>query len=284
MADFVILRLKLNLGLQHLLNNASPEDFEELLFWGRISGTEKDYYIAMGVTYTKQYEFPTKTFYFASSSDCVFRRFRELNTQHEAMVDSCKDSFTGNCNKIYGDNIETVDEQAAEEDQPEEKKEVDPLEDTPEEDPNKGFKPRNLIEEDRLYFTVLAIENDCNIVPQGAFRLTHSHEVERNVTFRGLNCTDCFDLNKYSHFRNVQNEVKKSLLQRDDAIFQPDFLDDVSSDRPLGMWSIQRDSTDRTAVIRNNVWAGYTAYHCSGTDKFGGVYVGDGLKNLDFQF
>ena len=44
-------------------------------------------------------------------------------------------------------------------------KERDPLADTSEEDPNKDFIPRNLTEEDRLLYTVHAIENDCSIVP-----------------------------------------------------------------------------------------------------------------------
>ena len=65
------------MGLQALLNEASADDFEELLFWGRVSGTNADYYVAMGVTYKHQYEFPTKTFYFASSNDFVFRAFRD---------------------------------------------------------------------------------------------------------------------------------------------------------------------------------------------------------------
>ena len=66
-------------------------------------------------------------------------------------------------------------------------KEKDPLEDTEEEDPNKDFVARNLIEVDRLHYTVLAIENDCSIVPHGSFRLTEKHEVARSVAFRGLN-------------------------------------------------------------------------------------------------
>ena len=65
---------------------------------------------------------------------------------------------------------------------------------------------RSLIEEDRLLYTVLAIENDCQICPQGAFRLTEEHEVERNVSFRGLALDKCFQLSNYSHFRNVQDE------------------------------------------------------------------------------
>ena len=39
------------MGLQTLLNSSASEDFEELLFWGKVTGTKADYYVAMGVTY-----------------------------------------------------------------------------------------------------------------------------------------------------------------------------------------------------------------------------------------
>jgi radial spoke head protein 9 len=61
----------------------------------------------------------------------------------------------------------------------------------------------NLKEIDRVHFHVLAIENDCHIIPQGSFKLTASHEVERNEAFNGLLPTEAFDLKNYSHFRNV---------------------------------------------------------------------------------
>jgi len=61
------------MGLQALLNESRDTDFEELMFWGRVSGLRADYYVAVGVTYAKQYEFPTKTFFFACSGDFVFR-------------------------------------------------------------------------------------------------------------------------------------------------------------------------------------------------------------------
>lgn len=89
----------------------------------------------------------------------------------------------------------------------------------------------------------MAIENDCQICPHGAFKLTEDHEVERNVAFRGLPIEQCFSLANYSHFRNCQDEAKKQLLLRDDAVYQPDFLDEVSSDLPSGMWSCQKDVT-----------------------------------------
>ena len=158
------------------------------------------------------------------------------------------------------------------------------MEDTPPEDPNKGKIYRSLIEEDRLLYTVLAIENECQITPHGAFRMTEEHEVERSVAFRGLSEESCFDLGSYSHFRNVQNSEKKEMLLQDDAVFATDFLDEVSEDMPNGSWSIQKDSTGQMAVIRNNIWAGFTAYHKVASNDFGGVYVGDGLKNLDLCF
>ena len=96
------------------MNDSKEGDFEELLFWGRVSGISKDYYIAMGVTYAKQYEFPTKTFYFASSQDMVFREFREINKLHEDKYDTIKTPFLGDSNHIY---IKETDEDKKEDDE-----------------------------------------------------------------------------------------------------------------------------------------------------------------------
>ena len=48
-----------------------------------------------------------------------------------------------------------------------------------------------------------AIENDCSVAPNGAFKLTADHEVHRNEAFRGLKKDEGFNLESYSHFRNV---------------------------------------------------------------------------------
>lgn len=61
----------------------------------------------------------------------------------------------------------------------------------------------NLKEIDRLHYHVLAIENDCHIVPQGSMKLTPAHEVERNEAYQGLTTESAFDIANYSHFRNV---------------------------------------------------------------------------------
>lgn len=37
--------------------------FDSLFFWGRIEGIERDYYIALGIQYKGQYDFPKKKFF-----------------------------------------------------------------------------------------------------------------------------------------------------------------------------------------------------------------------------
>ena len=66
------------MALQTLLNGSKAEDFEELLFWGKVQGTAFDYYIAMGVNYKSQYEFPTKTYFWATSKDFKFKYKEEV--------------------------------------------------------------------------------------------------------------------------------------------------------------------------------------------------------------
>ena len=109
---------------------------------------------------------------------------------------------------------------------------------TEEEDPESLIVKINLKEIDRLHYHVLAIENDCHIIPQGAMRLNEMHEVQRSEAFTGLNKTEGFKLAYYMHFRNAQDETKQQNLEADDAIFQRDFLDDVEADKPKGCWSL----------------------------------------------
>lgn len=56
---------------------------------------------------------------------------------------------------------------------------------------------------DRLTTVVHAIENDCQISPVGAFKMTPEHQVRRNEAFRGLDCESGMRLDNYLHFRNV---------------------------------------------------------------------------------
>ena len=79
---------------------------------------------------------------------------------------------------------------------------------------------------------VNAIENDCQLCPESAYKMTPDHEMTRFEAFKGLSNDDALNLEKYQHFRNVQSETKKHLLDQSDAPFQKDFLDPISEDFP----------------------------------------------------
>ena len=195
----------------------------------------------MGLIYTGRYEFADKRFYYATTSDFAFKPFPTLNDQHRDLYDHITTMLTGNP-KLVHRKVEPEKSADAEQEELQQKKtvkEVDPLASSEEEDPNALIIPIDLKEIDRVHYIVRAIENDCNIIPQGAFKLTTAHEIARNEAFRGLQISDAFQLSSYSHFRNVQSKDKKEGLEKDDAIFHKNFLDDVSNDKPpQGSWCL----------------------------------------------
>ena len=77
-------RMQLEMALNTL--QASTET-DELTFWGKIEGIKNDYYIAMGLQFRNMYEFPVKTFYWALSSEFIFKEMPSLTGQHDAQID-----------------------------------------------------------------------------------------------------------------------------------------------------------------------------------------------------
>ena len=78
-----------------------------------------------------------------------------------------------------------------------------------------------------MKYVTLAIENDCQIAPLGAFKMTSQHQVRRNEAFKGLTQENSLWLENYLHFRNVQTEIKKELLDEPSAPFNPNFLESI---------------------------------------------------------
>ena len=78
---------------------------DELFFWGKITGINADYYIAVAVTYKGMYEFPLKSFYWTLSTTKDFR-FRELpslglpEVEQDRFIDNCEKYFLGEPNKL----------------------------------------------------------------------------------------------------------------------------------------------------------------------------------------
>ena len=55
-------------------------------------------------------------------------------------------------------------------------------------------------------------------------------------------------------------------------------------DAPKGVWSVQMDCEKRNVNCRNLLWPGYYSYHKIKTNHFGGIYLGNGVKNIDVAF
>ncbi len=60
---------------------------------------------------------------------------------------------------------------------------------------------KGVSELDRLAYVVHAIENDCQVVPVGSFKMTPIKEVRRNEAFKGLDKNQAFTIEAYQHFR-----------------------------------------------------------------------------------
>ena len=197
-------------------------------------GIKNDYYIAMAITYQNCFEFPLKKFYYCLSDDITFKEMPDLNDQHKEFIDRDKSYFTGEPSRKLKQPTEGEEEPAEappeeNEDEDGEKKELDS--DVSEQEEVR-VPPKELVELDRLKYVVLAVENDCQIAPVGAFKMTSQHQVRRNEAFKGLDQKDSLNLSNYLHFRNVQTEEKKAALDEPSAPFNAHFLESISLDQP----------------------------------------------------
>ena len=109
--------MQLEMGLSQL---NSTIDCDELCFWGKINGLKNDYYLAVGLKYVEMYEFPTKTFYWALSTDFEFKEMPSLNLQHGDKINADSSYFVGEPAKVIfsvkkGDGEEGEEEPKAEE-------------------------------------------------------------------------------------------------------------------------------------------------------------------------
>lgn len=47
---------------------------------------------------------------------------------------------------------------------------------------------------------------------------------------------------------------------------------------------MQLDERREKVMVRSLQWPGYQFFHELGSSKYGAIYVGDGLKNLEIHF
>ena len=74
------------------------------------------------------------------------------------------------------------------------------------------------------------------------------------------------------------------MIQRDEAVYNSNFLDDISADFPKNSWSLVKDTTGSVANLRNNLWPGFYSFHRVNTPVFGSLYIGNGIRNNELPF
>lgn len=156
----------------------------EVMFWGKICGLNQDYYIAVAVTYKDQYEFPLKQFYYTLSNTPALA-FKEMpalglaDAEQDLAIDTDASFFRGEPGYLLGGGSPEGEEEetAPAEEEPEEGEEGEKKAKDSDESEEEEIKvpKKKLTELDRLATVVLAIENDCQLCPLGAFRMTPEH-------------------------------------------------------------------------------------------------------------
>jgi len=242
---------------------------DEMQFWGKILGAEKDYYIAKAFYFKGFKNFPKKTYFYCSSNNFIFSELPEIQPHHFDDFYKFNTYFIGNPDIILLKYDSTQNKNTEE-----------IIGDT--------FKPqlkkKNMTETDRLSFVVRTIDHDTSIVPVGGYKMLPINELRRNDLFEGLTSDDIDKKEKYVHLRPVENQDKKDKIAMGKAVFDFDFLDTIQDDPVKDSWSIHVDDMKSIATLRNLVWPGYFAYHKANTNEFGGVYIGYGIKNVDIPF
>lgn len=269
-ANGVCLSIEERIKLETLLDQLKAEvKCDEMLFWGKIMGVEKDYYIAVGYFFKGNANFPKRKYFACTSNTFIFSELPEIQKHHLKDFSKFNTYFIGNPDIIL--------EKYSEKPKP-----------TSNEQIGDSFKPtlglKNMTETDRLSFVVRTIDHDTNVAPIGGYKMLPINELRRNDLFEGLSTENLGDLKNYVHFRPVEDLRKKDKIAMGQAIFDFDFLDSITDDPVRDTWSIHVDSTKTTSCIRSLVWPGYFAYHNANTDMFGGVYMGYGIKNVDIPF
>lgn len=227
-----------------------------------------DYYIAVGINFLGQQEFASKQFFWCTGDNLKFTELPQPVRSCSRLFDQIQSMFTGEFEKLLVQSngksqVLFVEQELLAQVQ---------------------IPARGLSELDRLSYVVNQIDSDCHIVPRGSVKKTPLREIRRNEAFRGLRADAAADLASYSHFRLPVHKDKVELNQRNEGIYNNDFLDSISGDLPKGTWSQMVDTSGTVNLLRSKIWPGFSFYLKVNTNIYGNFYYGSGCKALDLLF
>lgn len=251
-----------------VLSRKQSEGFKDSLkFWGRVTGRDGDYLVA--VAYTPAYPFPIKKFFYCATMkpEAVLAQMPDLTDEYATLA-------AGLVSQPFQGDPSLVIDIAGKEDEP-------PPEPVDGEEP---VEPERFREHHRLAFAVSLIERDVAIIPRGAYLVDASHQVVENKGYAGLTYEAAGSLRSYYHMRPPSSARAQAALEKPGIVRATDFLDPIAADKPEGAWSLAFDPSHTTAILRSFYWPGYFFFATVGAGDYGGVYVGNGQPNVDIQF
>ena len=241
-----------------LVRRRLEEGLESIGFWGRVTGTEADYLVAVGTLPAVGAGYPRKKFYYATTKAPKLTALPDVSPEFAA-----KAGKVGG--RLRGDPAFPLEEGG--DDAP-------PAEDG-------APEPPKLVEAHRLALIVAAIDSATALVPRGAYVVDASHRIIRDPSYMG---GEAGSLEAYFHWRAPASASRRVALERPGLVGTGGFLDPIKEDGPVGAWAVRLDAARGQATVRSMLWPGYFFYHNVGTPRFGGAYFGDGLKNEDIGF
>lgn len=261
-------RLAVKASLNKLKVN---EDNSNISFWGKISGSGKDYLIAVGSSVTESI---SKVFYVSHDDGLSFSKLPAVDDFIKEKAKNVRTMFTGSPSFLHKDPAVPKANGEEEEEEPEE------------EDPDKPVDPskRKLTELERLAHTVESIDADTCVTPRGSFVLTPTGTVAKNNSFEGLSPVNATDIKNFLLFRDPRSSKTLARVRKLGVANNFDFLDSLTDSHPEGAIVLQADESGTSVSVRSLVWPGYEFTLETSTHNFGGAYFGYGLKNEDVLF
>mmetsp|Transcript_24933 Transcript_24933/g.41078 ORF Transcript_24933/g.41078 Transcript_24933/m.41078 type:complete len:264 (+) Transcript_24933:147-938(+) len=136
---------------------------------------------------------------------------------------------------------------------------------------------QKISEEQRLSAVINAIDKDCWIVPRGCLTFTSHFEAVANPTWEGISGDGVFDLRNWVHIRHIPSINKMNPLDSN-------FLQSITDDDITDCWTSRYDPVKSSMIVSNWIWPGFKFFYKTGSKQFGRTYMGDGCRNVDFQF
>jgi radial spoke head protein 9 len=140
-------------------NLNANEKFDEVYFWGRIRGIDKDYYIVMGVRFKERVNFPERCFFWCNNN-FVIAPLNPVSSEIAEFLGGSNGYFSGQHDKV----LKAADVEILPSSGPvlENGKVSTKLDDKA--IIERGNRPKAITELDRLSFTVQTIEHECAVV------------------------------------------------------------------------------------------------------------------------